>query len=319
MRWAIVGFGSISKNKFLPALNEAGGTLAAIVTGRPESVRNEFERDVKVIDKVEDLENIDIVYIATPNSLHKEQTIICAKKNINVFCEKPVGMNAQEAQEMAKFCDRSGVKLGIAHMGRFNSYNVLARDILRSGEIGKVGIVKASFSFVNVERNKWRYDPALSGGGAIMDIGIHLINSLRFILGDDVVEISAINENLEYPVDQNAAAIMKFANGSLALVDCSFDTYGSVSFEFRGDKGMMYVLDTLFQEYKGRIIVAKNGSFELRDSIDKNPYVLEIEDMEKAVKTQSKPATDGWEAFKDMKIVDAWYESSKTLKMIKVN
>ncbi|MCL4407962.1 MAG: Gfo/Idh/MocA family oxidoreductase [Thermotogae bacterium] len=318
MKWAIVGFGSISKNRFVPALEEARGTLSAVVTGNPEKVKHEVSKHVKITDKIDDLEDVDIVYIATPNSLHKSQTIACAKRGINVFCEKPVGMNAEEAKQMAEFCDKSGITFGVAHMGRFNSYNVLARDILKSNELGKIGIVKASFSFVNTERNKWRYDLSLSGGGAIMDIGIHVINSLRFILERDVEEITAINENLGYQVDQNAAAIMKFANGPIALVDSSFDTYPSISFEFRGDKGMMYLMDTLFQDYKGRIIVAKNGSFELRDVIDKKPYVLEIEDMEKAVKNHTRPATDGWEAFKDMQIVDNWYKSARESKTMRI-
>ncbi|MGC8590444.1 Gfo/Idh/MocA family protein [Athalassotoga sp.] len=318
MKWAIIGFGSISKNRFVPALEEAGGTLSAVVTGNPEKVKHEVGKHIKITDKIDDLEDVDIVYIATPNSLHKSQTIACAKRGINVFCEKPVGMNAEEAKQMAEFCDKSGVTFGVAHMGRFNSYNVLARDILKSNELGKIGIVKASFSFVNTERNKWRYDLSLSGGGAIMDIGIHVINSLRFMLERDVEEITAINENLGYEVDQNAAAIMKFANGPVALVDSSFDTYPSVSFEFRGDKGMMYVMDTLFQDYKGRVIVAKDGSFELRDVIDKKPYVLEIEDMEKAVTNHTRPATDGWEAFKDMQIVDNWYKSAKASKTMRI-
>jgi glucose-fructose oxidoreductase len=81
---------------------------------------------------------------------------------------------------------------------------------------------------------------------------------------------------------------------------------------------MMYVMDTLFQDYKGRVIVAKDGAFELRDAIDKKPYVLEIEDMEKAVKNHTKPATDGWEAFKDMQIVDNWYKSAKESKTMRI-
>ncbi len=315
MRWAIVGFGSISKNRFLPALKEAGSVLESVVTSHPETVKIE---GVRAVTKIADLRNVDVAYIATPNSLHKSQTIECAKLGINVFCEKPVGMNAKEAYEMAEFCDKAGITFGVAHMGRFNSYNILAKNILNSRELGDIGIIKSSFSFVNTERNKWRYDPSLSGGGAIMDIGIHLINTLRFMLGANVVELESINDNLNYAVDQNAASIMKFSNGSIALVDASFNTYQSVSFEFRGDKGMMYVMDTLFQDYMGRVIVAKNGTFQLRDSIDKNPYVLEVEDMERAIKNHTKPATDGWEAFEDMKIVDAWYESAKIGKKVRI-
>ncbi|MGC8612468.1 MAG: Gfo/Idh/MocA family protein [Athalassotoga sp.] len=315
VRWAIVGFGSISKNRFLPALRQAGGTLVSVVTSHPEMIKMD---GVKVVTEVTHLKDVDVVYIATPNALHKDQTIECARRGINVFCEKPVGMNAKEAYEMAEFCDKAGVTFGVAYMGRFNSYNILAKNIIKSDELGEIGIIKASFSFVNTERNKWRYDPSLSGGGAIMDIGIHLINTLRFMLGSNVIELESINDNLNYAVDQNAASIMKFSNGSIALVDASFNTYPSVSFEFRGDKGMMYVMDTLFQDYMGRVIVSKNGAFQLRDYIDKNPYVLEIEDMENAVKNHTKPATDGWEAFEDMKVVDAWYESAKTDKKVRI-
>ncbi len=316
MKWAIVGFGSISKNKFVPALEKVQGTeLSAIVTGHPESAEEYKKRGVRIFKDLNDLKGVDIVYIATPNAYHREQTEICARKGINVFCEKPMAMNLSESEEMVKVCEKYGITLGIAHMGRFNSYNIGARNILQSGRLGKVSIVKASFSFVNTERDKWRYDPKLSGGGAIMDIGVHLINSLRFFLNDEITELTAINDNLVYDVDQNAAAVMKFSNGAIALVDCSFDSAESVSFEFRGDKALMYVVDTLFQNYTGKVILKDGEAFSFKDFMDREPYVLEIEDMERAVRSHVKPKTDGYDALNDMKVIEAWYRSARDGKI----
>lgn len=313
MKWGIVGFGSISKNRFLPALDRTEGSeLSAVVTSHPEKAAEALKgRNVRIFDNVAALEGVDAVYIASPNSLHLSQSVACAEMGINVLCEKPAALNARETEAILSAFDKRDLAFGVANMGRFNGYNVGARKIIRSGILGKIEIVKASFSFVNGSKNAWRYDRALSGGGAIMDIGVHLVNSLHFFLEKNVKEVAAINTFLGYEVEQNAAAVMRFGDDSLALVDCSYDAHEEVSFEFRGTEGVMYVRDTLFQDYKGGVIVKKGGRSESMEFPGADPYVLEIKDMEEAVKKGLKPATDGRGALRDMKVIDAWYESSK--------
>ncbi len=320
MKWGIVGFGSISKNRFLPALDKnEGSELSAVVTAHPDKVKEALKgREIGIFQNIGELEEIDAVYIASPNALHLSQTKECAKKGINILCEKPMALNVAEAKEILSVCEKNGVTFGVANMGRFNGYNIGARKIIQSGTLGKIGIVKADFSFLNTQRNAWRYDRRMSGGGAIMDIGVHLVNSIHFILGKRIKEVAAINVDLGYEVEQSASAVMKFEDDSLALIDCSYDAHEEVSFEFKGTDGIMYVYDTLFQDYMGRVILKKGEKSELRNFAGTDPYILEIEDMENAIRNGSRPMTDGCEALRDMEVIEAWYRSSKEGRKIDI-
>ncbi|MGB9682381.1 MAG: Gfo/Idh/MocA family protein [bacterium] len=317
MRWGIIGFGRISRNRFLPALEEVEGSeLTAIVTTHPENIKDIPARySPKIYSDVNELDDVDVVYIATPNSMHKDQAITCARKGINVFCEKPIALNVIETVEMIEECQRNRVVLGVAHMGRFNPFNIGAKRLLEDNIVGRLGIIKASFSFVNDRRDEWRYNPLLSGGGSIMDIGVHIINAIHYFRpGKRIVEVCAINENLGYEVEQNAAAIARFDDGVIALMDASYDTSSSVSFEIRGDKGILYILDTLFQEYDGKVILRMGNEFKFYTFYGRNQYLSEILDMEEAISKGKKPATDGYDALKDMEVIEAWYRSNRNRK-----
>jgi len=321
MRWAVIGTGQIVRDRFLPALEEVmGAKLTAIVTTNSEKARDLAEKyGAKIYERIEDLEDVDVVYIATPNKFHKEQTIKCAEKGIHVLCEKPMAMNVEEAEEMIRACEKNKVVLGIANMGRFNPYNIGAKKLLEDNIVGKLGIVKASFSFVNLNRDKWRYDLKLAGGGAVMDIGVHVINTLHFFRPNNkIVEICAINDNYGYEVEQNAGAVAKFDDGVLVLMDASYDTSLSVSFEIRGRDGILYVLDTLYQEYDGKVILRKENNFTLYTFYGENQYVAEIKDMEDAILNKSDPKTSGFEGLKDMKVISAWYDSALKKKLVKI-
>ncbi len=319
MRWGIVGTGRIVRNRFLPALEQVSGAeLTAIVTTNPERAKDLFERyGAKIYSKLEDIENVDVIYIATPNKFHKEQTIVCAKKGIHVLCEKPMALNVKEAEEMIEECERNKVVLGIANMGRFNPFNIGAKKLLEENIVGRVGIIKASFSFVNTERDAWRYSLELAGGGAIMDIGVHVINMLHFWFPNNKAkEIVAINEYYGYEVEQNAGAVVRFDNGMVVLLDASYNTMLSVSFEVRGDEGILYVLDTLYQEYDGKVILRKFDNYTFYNFYGENQYVAEIKDMEKAIKEGRKPATSGIDGLEDMRVIEGWYKSAKEKKLI---
>ncbi|MGB9857473.1 MAG: Gfo/Idh/MocA family protein [Dictyoglomaceae bacterium] len=319
MKWGVVGTGRIVRNRFLLALEQVPeAQLTAIVTTNTEKAKDLAEKyRAKIYTHLEDIENVDVVYIATPNKFHKDQTILCAKKGINVLCEKPMALSVREAEEMVEECEKNKVVLGIANMGRFNPFNVGAKKLIEENIVGRVGIIKASFSFVNMEREAWRYSLDLAGGGAIMDIGVHVINTLHFWFPNNrVKEIVAINENYGYEVDQNAGAVARFDNGMIALLDASYDTMLSVSFEVRGDEGILYVLDTLYQEYDGKVILRKFNNYTFYNFYGENQYVAEIKDMEKAIKERKNPRTSGIDGLEDMKVIEGWYKSAEEKRLI---
>lgn len=321
MRWGIVGVGKIVLDRFLPAIEKVeGAEVKFFVTNHPDKVKDLAEKyKARITTNISEIRDIDIVYIATPNKFHKEQAIICAKKGINIFCEKPIALNVKETEEIIEECEKNGVILGVANMGRFNPFNIGAKELLEKNILEKIGIIKASFSFVNLNREAWRYNMDLAGGGAIMDIGVHVINTIHFFRPNNrIIEVVSINEFYDYEVEQNAGAVAKFDDGVIVLMDASYDTSLSVSFEIRGRDGILYVLDTLYQEYDGKVFWRKENSVKFYNFYGENQYVGEIRNMEKAVKDRSKPATDGYEALKDMKVIEAWYESHEEGKRIEI-
>lgn len=153
-----------------------------------------------------------------------------------------------------------------------------------------------------------------------MDIGVHVINTLHFFRPKNkIIEITAINESYEYEVEQNAGAVARFDDGVLVLMDASYDTSLSVSFEIRGRDGILYVLDTLYQEYDGKVFVRRENNLTFYNFYGENQYIGEIKDMENAVINKGKPATCGYDALKDMKVIEAWYRSYEEGKRIKID
>src|SRR6478736_8492168 len=193
LRWALVGAGDIARKRIAPALRDLPNCdLVSVSRSRAdlaESFANEFGARKWFADWRDQMsdDEIEAVYIATPVYLHAEQTIAAAHAGKHVLCEKPMGLSARECDEMIAACQANNVKLGIAYYRRFYPAAIRAKEIIDSGEIGKVSVAQINaFEFFDPpadDPRRWLLDKTRSGGGPMMDFGCHRIEVLMNLLG----------------------------------------------------------------------------------------------------------------------------------------
>ncbi len=251
VRWGIIGCGDVARKRVAAAIQVEPRSQLVAGCRRDVSMLDQFcdqfeipQRYTSAAQLLADPQ-IDAVYIATPVKEHLPQTLAAAAAGKHVLVEKPMGMNADECQQMVDACKSAGVKLGVAYYRRFYPLVHRMEELLRSGEIG----VPLAISAVTAtpldkqqgEEGYWRRNHADSGGGALMDVGSHRINLFLHLMGQ-VTAVRAFCETVaaSYEVDDTAAVLMKFETGATGMLQCHFGVpFDPDEFAITGDAGRL--------------------------------------------------------------------------------
>jgi predicted dehydrogenase len=251
IRWGIIGCGDVARKRVAGAIQEDSASELVAVCRRDEAKLAEFQAQFDVPQAFTSAEelmqspDIDAVYIATPVSLHKPQTLFAAGQQKHVLVEKPMAMNTTECDEMIAACREHSVRLGVAYYRQF--YPVVARmlELIEQGEIGTVlsvtAITATPFAIDSDEDGYWRVLPELGGGGALMDIGSHRLDLFLSMFGR-VVEIKAVCGTVaaDYNADDSALAVLKFESGIHGSLQCYFGSeFDPDEFSVIGTKGRL--------------------------------------------------------------------------------
>ncbi|MBK8023040.1 MAG: Gfo/Idh/MocA family oxidoreductase [Chloroflexi bacterium] len=187
---------------------------------------------------------LDVAVIATPHAYHHDQTVACMEAGLDVLLEKPMAMNATEAQHMIDVRDRTGRLLVVAFDGGLSPYIHTAAAMLRDGAIGELrritAVVWQDWRAVTV--GAWRQQIELSGGGFMFDTGAHMLNTVAELAGEPIVEVTAWVDHLNSPVDVQALIVARLASGVLITLNGCGDTgVGGCESEIRlfGTRGML--------------------------------------------------------------------------------
>ncbi len=164
---------------------------------------------------------IDVVYIPLPNDLHQQWVFAAAEAGKHILCEKPLAVDAAQAETMVDACRRHGVLLMEAFMWRHQPRVLHARQMLAAGQLGELRLVKMDFSF-DIDRDDWRLDPR-RGGGAIYDLGCYGINAARLFTRAEPIEVHAHARRYQTGVDMTLGMLLRFPGDVMALLDCSFE------------------------------------------------------------------------------------------------
>ena len=142
------------------------------------------------------LNEIEAVYIASPVFCHKEQALAAAKAKKHILLEKPIALSVADSEEIIAICESEGVKLGIGFMMRYHAYHQAIKQIIADKKIGDIVSMRAQFTcwYPEIE-NCWRQNKALSGGGALMDMGIHCIDLLQYLSGLNAIDCVGFAQN----------------------------------------------------------------------------------------------------------------------------
>jgi xylose dehydrogenase (NAD/NADP) len=225
--WGVLGAAWIAGKAVIPAIRASrNGRLVAIASRereRAEKMASDFEipKVLARYDAVLEDREVDAVYIPLVNSLHREWTLKALAAGKHVLCEKPLAMDATEAEEMAAAASASNRCLMEAFMYRFHPRTGEFIEGLRDQD--QPVHVQASFGFLEQDRANYRMVREL-GGGALMDVGCYTINASRWILGEPEEVVASAHVDLTTKVDMSTTALLHFGERGTAALWCSFES-----------------------------------------------------------------------------------------------
>ncbi|NLL23678.1 MAG: Gfo/Idh/MocA family oxidoreductase, partial [Tissierellia bacterium] len=231
LKYALIGCGRISFNHVAAAIKNGLDIVALcdIVPQKAEELAAEFglSGKVKIVSDYRELFNDkpDLVAIATQSGNRGQIALDCIEQGIHLIIEKPITLSLHEADEIIKRSKEKGVKVCACHQNRFNKSVQKLREAVEQGRFGKLlhgtAHIRWNRSKEYYEQAPWRGTWELDGG-ALMNQGIHNIDLLRWIMGSDIVEVYGVTDNKEHSyieAEDIGLAIVKFANGSLGLIE----------------------------------------------------------------------------------------------------
>jgi len=244
-RWGILGTGAIAR-KFATGLEALHDAALVAVGSRHQSTADEFGDRFGVPRRYADYEalaadpDVDAVYVATPHSLHRDNTMLCLGAGKAVLCEKPFAINAAQAGDMIRLARQTRVFLMEAMWTRYLPCMVKLRELLDGGAVGEVRMIHADFGFRAEFRPEARlFDPAL-GGGALLDVGVYTVSLASMVLGEPA-DVATLADLGETGVDEQSAFILRYAGGQLAVLSTAVRTTTPMEATIIGTEGYIRV------------------------------------------------------------------------------
>ncbi len=342
IRVGVIGCGKIAERASMPNLVNYKDrvevkALCDINEGAAVNLRDKF--GLGGVDIVKDYRklvtriDIDAIFVDTPNYLHEEMAVAALKSKKNVLVEKPISITVKAADNMARCAKSSGMYLMVEQTQRFDPIHQAAKKVLDEGVLGRVHNIRGRIGHAGPEywsegKAHWFYDKKKSGGGAMIDIGVHITDLVRWFANKKVTEVFATIQTLEKPVkiDDNATVLFRFEDGSKGEIECSWTTrpYEVLTFTY-GDKGKM--VTSVGADKPVKVSLVKTGKNE-----DPNVTVEEMypriapgNGWENAVHyfidccmNGEKPFVTGEEGRETMRVINAAYESNESGKWVKV-
>ncbi len=324
IRYGIIGFGRFAETTIMPAIIESENSELVAIQKRSLKEAKEKAKLYNIphaFDTAEDIvkhPDVDAVFIVSPTLTHAPETIIAAKSGKHVLTEKPMAMNSKEAEEMIKVCKENNVKLMIAQMARFSPVNQRIKKLIKENVIGKITSVRAEFFYdARVSKRTWSRDSKIGGGGPIFDIGVHCLDTLRFVLDDEVESVKSQLSPLptEDKTELTSILALKFKSGIPGFIFTSFETpFARIYIEIIGEDGIIsaerFSLSNLNVSLK--IAKGKNGDV-FNTTIEEikvpNIYEREVTHFSDCILNNKEPMIPGEEGLKNQIILD---EAMKT-------
>ena len=324
VRYAVVGMGYISQAAILPAFAHAkrNSRLVALVSDDPEKQRKLARRHgaertygYEEYDECLASGEVDAVFIALPNSMHRDYAVRAANAGVHVLCEKPMALTEGECADMIRAAGESSVKLMIAYRLHFEGANLAAIEAVRAGKLGEPRIFTSTFTMQIEDEDNIRLKADL-GGGALYDIGVYCINAARYLFRAEPEEVFAWSATRDDPrfdeVDEMTSAVLRFPDQRLASFTVSFGAADVSTYRIVGTEGDLRVepayemAEDLVHHLtrKGR---TREKSFPKRDQ-----FAPELLHFSRCVLEDLDPEPGGAEGLADVRIVRALLRSAET-------
>jgi len=324
VRFGIVGFGLHAVKRMMPGFQRASHCRVVALSRRDLRQAQVSARQFQIehaFASTADLcacADVDAVFVASPDALHCADVLTAVQHRKPVLCEKPMAMNPGEARTMVETARKVGVTLGVAHVMRFEESVKFIRDRIAAGAVGRPQVARADF-FVPMltSARTWVNDPKLAAGGPLSDIGVHCIDTLRFVLGDEVCAVSAgAHYDSHGVMEASAATVLEFGKGTVATVSVSARSPYQTFLEVAGETGVLSALYALTIERP--VSVELRRGFEVverREVSNAYAYAAQVDAFAAAIEEGRDFEVPGEEGLKNQLVLDAAFRSLKSGKV----
>ncbi len=301
LHWGILGAARVNE-RLLPAIVEASNSeLIAIASRRPGAAAETLakfapqQRSVRTYDRLADLlddARVEAVYLPLANSEHAEWTLRAIERGKHVLCEKPMALTVTDIEAIEAAARRHHVTVMEGFMYRFHPQHARVMELIRSGTIGEIRSVRASYSFMMRPARRYRLEQSVErGGGAMWDIGCYAVHSVRMFFDEMPVAVTAMAKYVDSGADITTSGVIDFGEGRHAHFDFSFERARRSEYEVIGTEGGLKCL-TVWQ-LPGDIPVISWWSENGRQCEERLPaanhFRLEVEHFSECVLTGKAP------------------------------
>ena len=325
IRFGIVGFGLHAVRRLMPGFKLSSNcTVSALQRRNPEKAQASAQEygiphSFSSVDDLCRSPEVDAVLVTSPNACHRLDVLTALRRGKPVLCEKPMGMDADECREMVETAHRLRLLLGVAQVFRFHESTARIRARVQAGDLGRLVFARSEFSFAaRTHQRKWLTDRSLAGGGPIADIGVHCIDTLRYILQDEIVRIHArtVSDSNSGEVEAAAILTLQFRAGTLGTVLVSYRAPYRTPLEIVGEAGEIFADDALTVDRPVAIEYHTEDKPVVVEEVDNQlAYALQVDSFAASLEGNGKFPAPGEVGWQNQVILDAAYRSMRTGQM----
>jgi 1,5-anhydro-D-fructose reductase (1,5-anhydro-D-mannitol-forming) len=328
--WGIVGLGGIAR-RMGRAIGAAAGARLAAVASRDPAKAERFAAEFGAgshhgsYDALLGDPSVEVVYVATPNALHGEQTVQALEAGKHVLVEKPMALSVADARRMVEAAARLDRLVGVGFQLRYHPVHAELRKLLASGEVGELVHAEAVWgSYVpSLPRTMWQMDPELAGAGSVTALGVHLVDTVRFVTGLEVTAVGAIADGPSdrWPLDFLTAFTLVLSDGSFAQCLSSRRLpFGRNSVVAYARKARLEGRSTLSMEPLGELVLTRTGDETVTRRLPlRDLYQLEVEGFSSAVRGEGEVLATGEDGVRSVEVTEAILEASRTGRLVPVD
>jgi predicted dehydrogenase len=330
VRYAVIGQGHFAQTAILPAFAHAEGSSELVALfSRDKAKLRELARKYQVpfalpYEEYEDFlasGEVDAVYIALPNHMHREYAVAAARAGVHVLCEKPMAVTVEDCRDMIRACEDSEVRLMVAYRLHFEPANLAALELVESGKIGEARAFSSQFA-MQVAEDNIRTNARDVGGGPLYDIGIYCINAARMLFGSEPIEVSAQlgtrQEKRFAQIEEQVSATLKFPGDRLATFTAGFGSAGHSAYELLGTHGRLR-LSPAYTHATGLSLETVVGKRSRLKNYPKGDQIApELEYFSSCVLDGREPEPSGQEGLNDVAVIEALYRSADSGEQVRL-
>lgn len=333
---AVIGCGAIAQRRHIPeyAANDNVELVAFAdpIIERAEQMAEQYGgKSYASIEQLLEAEKVDAVSVCTPNYLHAQHSIAAANAGAHVLVEKPMATSKEDAEKMIEAARKNNVYLMVGHNQRLMPPHVKAKELLDSGKLGKVLTFRTSFGHAGPEgwsvdgRESWFFRKEEAVMGAMGDLGVHKADFIRYLLADEVVEVSGFigtTHKEGTDVDDNATCILRMKSGAIGTLVASWTQYkgGDNSTVLWCENGVIKIGATSGDEVVVELTNGTQETYKVGAMATNEKQVPSgvIDAFVESIKTSTPPSISGEEGMRSLNVILAAFESQATGRSIKL-